>query len=131
MPIAQTKGWQDHGLGLSFFSLALTTQSQDIKQAGTYFEAAMEIFKRNPESRLHRAYVASNLASCALVDDHPQDALNMILSNIDVAHAHENAKLLATLLLLKAKALENLGRRDEARSVRLDSLRWAGYRFSS
>lgn len=129
--IAQSNGWQDHRLGLSFFSLALTTQSQDIKQAGTYFEAAMEIFKRNPESRLHRAYVASHLASYALVDDRPQDALDMIVSNIDVARAHENATLLATLLLLKAKALENLGRRDEARSVRLDSLRWAGYGFGS
>ena len=91
----------------------------------------MEIFQRNPESRLHRAYVESHLASYALVDDRPQDALDMIVSNIDVARAHENATLLATLLLLKAKALENLGRRDEARSVRLDSLRWAGYGFGS
>ncbi len=129
--IAQTNGWQDHRLGLSFFSLALTTQSQDIKLARSYFEAAMEIFQRNPESRLHRAYVASHLASYALMDNHPQNALDMVVPNIVIARAHENATLLATLLLLKAKALDNLGRRDEARSVRLDSLRWAGYGFGS
>ena len=91
----------------------------------------MEIFQRNPESRLHRAYVASHLASYALMDNHPQNALDMVVPNIAIACAHENATLLATLLLLKAKALKKIGRRDEERSVRLDSLRWAGYGFGS
>ena len=35
------------------------------------------------------------------------------------------------LLLLQAEALDRLGRHPEARSVRLDSLLWAGYGFGT
>lgn len=43
----------------------------------------------------------------------------------------ENAALLATFMLLKAQALDQLGRADEAQAVRLDSLGWARYGFGS
>lgn len=42
---------------------------------------------------------------------------------------YENAAMLATLLLLRAEALDLLGRHDEASSVRVDSLGWALYGF--
>jgi len=129
--VAQTNGWHDHRLGLSYFSLALITQSQDIKKSESLFKAAMENFRRNPQSRLHRAYTASHLASYALIDNRPQYALDMVEPNIKIAWEFENATLLATLLLLKAEALDNLGRGDEARSVRLDSSHLAGYGFGS
>ena len=50
---------------------------------------------------------------------------------LDVAARSENAALLSTLMLLKAEALDEMGRPDEARSVRLDSLGWARYGFGS
>jgi len=48
-----------------------------------------------------------------------------------IAAAHENAALLATLMMFKAEALEMLGRAGEASSVRMDSLGWARYGFGA
>ena len=50
----------------------------------------------------------------------------------DLLHVgHENAALLATLLMLRAEALDYLGRTAEAASVRVDSLGWARYGFGA
>ncbi|MFT6451993.1 MAG: hypothetical protein ACJA06_001481 [Halocynthiibacter sp.] len=55
----------------------------------------------------------------------------MVNENLPSVAASENAALLATLLMVKAEALELLGRASEARAVRLDSLGWARYGFGS
>lgn len=55
----------------------------------------------------------------------------MLSPQVDVAARHENAALLATLLMLRAEALELSGRAAEGRQVRLDSLGWARYGFGS
>jgi hypothetical protein len=56
-------------------------------------------------------------------------ALAQIEPHLPIAEASENAALLATLMLLKAEALEIEGRGIEARRVRLDSIGWARYGF--
>jgi hypothetical protein len=43
----------------------------------------------------------------------------------------ENAALLATLLMIRAEALDATGNPSEARAVRLDSLAWGRYGFGS
>ena len=43
----------------------------------------------------------------------------------------ENAALLATLLMIRSESFAALGRADEARAARLDSLGWARYGFGS
>ena len=48
-----------------------------------------------------------------------------------IAAAHENAALLATLMMFKAEALEMTGRTAEASAVRMDSLGWARYGFGA
>ena len=48
-----------------------------------------------------------------------------------VAERHQNAALLATLLMFKAAALEMRGDIAQAESLRLDSLGWARYGFGS
>ena len=48
-----------------------------------------------------------------------------------IAERHENAALLATLMMLQAEALDLAGRTDEARAVRLDSIGWARYGFGA
>ena len=129
--IAQARGWQDHRLGLSYFALALMTEPQDPQHAKTLFQSAMRVFQHSSESRLHRAFAASHLASYALVEGHPQAALDLLEPSINIVMLHENATLLVTLMLLKAEALEMLDRSAEARSVRLDSLLWARYGFGT
>ena len=59
------------------------------------------------------------------------DALDLVNRHVAAAAASENAALLATLLMIKAEALEAVGRGAEARAVRLDSLGWARYGFGS
>jgi hypothetical protein len=39
--------------------------------------------------------------------------------------------LLATLMLIKAEALDNMGQVAEAKALRLDSMGWARYGFGS
>lgn len=46
-----------------------------------------------------------------------------------IAAAHENAALLATLMMFKAEALEMTGQTAAAEAVRMDSLGWARYGF--
>jgi hypothetical protein len=48
-----------------------------------------------------------------------------------VAQRAENASLLATLMLIKAEALENAGQSAAASALRLDSLSWARYGFGA
>lgn len=129
--IAQARGWQDHRLGLSYFALALMTEPQDSQHAKTFFQSAMRVFQRSSESRLHRAFAASHLASYALVEGRPQAALDLLEPSINIVMLHENATLLVTLMLLKAEALKMLDRSAEARSIRLDSLLWARYGFGT
>jgi len=50
---------------------------------------------------------------------------------IPAARNGENAALLATLLMIKAQALEGQGRVKDARAVRLDALGWGRYGFGS
>lgn len=43
----------------------------------------------------------------------------------------ENAALLSTLLMIRAEALDGLGRTSQAQQVRLDSLSWGRYGFGT
>merc|ERR1711969_28774 len=97
---------------------------QEFLQAQRYFEIT-------PNTALHQAYVASQLAAYAINAHRPEDALALIAPHLATATRHENAALLATLMMLKAEALALAGRPSEARIVRMDSLGWARYGFGS
>lgn len=60
-----------------------------------------------------------------------QDAIVLISPHMATAERHENAALLATLMMLQAEGLALTGRVAEAQAVRLDSLGWARYGFGS
>jgi hypothetical protein len=57
--------------------------------------------------------------------------LDLVNSALPAATRAENAGLLATLLMIKAEALEAVDRSSEAYAVRLDSLGWGRYGFGS
>ncbi len=131
LDIAQSRGWTDHRLGFSHFALARITQTSDPENAFLNFVKAEVAYRRAPGTRLHKAYSASQLAAYAISQGHGQDALVLLDPHIETAKKFENAALLATLQMLRAEALEQLGRVDEARAVRLDSLGWARYGFGT
>ena len=58
-------------------------------------------------------------------------AIRLTDEGIPAARSSSNAALLATLLMIKAEALQASGRDEEARRIRLDSLGWGRYGFGS
>ena len=97
---------------------------QEFLQAQRYFEIT-------PNTALHQAYVASQLAAYEIAHNRPDAALARLTPHLETAAQHENAALLSTLMLLRAEALELEGQVTEGRAVRLDSLGWARYGFGA
>lgn len=127
--IAATMGWNDHRRGFSHYAMGRILQGRDARGAQAQFTLADGYFSATPGTDLHRAYTASQLAAYAISQNRPDDALAMLGRTIDTAARYENAALLATLMLLRAEALDLAGRASEGREVRMDSLGWARYGF--
>ncbi len=129
--IAQAAGLADHRRGFGHFVLGKLMQADDPDLARDQFIAADRAYRRSPGTDVHRAHVAVHLASAALDDGRARDALTQVDPYLDIAERHENASLLATLLMLRADALDMTGQTDAAHGTRLDSLGWARYGFGS
>ena len=129
--IARAQGWTDHRRAFSHYALGRLTQNYDADIALSHFRAAQKYYAHTPDAQLHAAQVAQQLAAYAISEGRGQAALGIIDPHLNVAAQHENAALLSTLLLLRAEALDLLGRTTEARMVRLDSLGWARYGFGA
>nr|WP_089882504.1 DUF2927 domain-containing protein [Citreimonas salinaria] len=127
--IATQAGWRDHRRGFSHFALGRLIQGIDPTGAERQFTLALRHFGSGPDTALHRAHAAAQLAGHALARGDGDAALALLAPYMTVAAEAENAALLATLMLLRAEALEMTGRVSEARAVRLDSLGWARYGF--
>ncbi|MEO1379506.1 MAG: ATP-dependent transcriptional regulator, partial [Pseudomonadota bacterium] len=90
---------------------------------------AERFYRQAPGTALHQAYSASQLAAYAVNEGDGVKALSILGPHLATAQRYENAALLATLLLLRAEALELTGRVAEAQTIRLDSVGWARYGF--
>jgi hypothetical protein len=131
LDVARSFGWQDHRRAFAHYAMGRITAGSDPDKALRHFQAADQFYSRQPGTELHRAYVASQLASQAIAQGNGKRALARVNPAIHVAEEHENAALLSTLMMLRAEALELTGRSSEAQLVRLDSLGWARYGFGS
>ncbi len=80
---------------------------------------------------LQGANADMQLAAFALSDGDADTGLALTARALPQAAGAENAALLASLLMVRAEALDLVGRPSEARAVRLDSLGWARYGFGS
>ncbi len=127
--IAQAQGWQDNRHAFSHYAMGRVTQMTDPAAAQTHYQMADTLYSRTPGTTLHRAYVATQRAGYAVTIGDGAGALALVEPHLPIAEASENAALLATLMLLKAEALEIEGRGTQARRVRLDSIGWARYGF--
>ncbi|MDJ0629889.1 MAG: DUF2927 domain-containing protein [Rhodobacter sp.] len=129
--IAQEQGWADNRMAFSLFALGRLSLAGEADIALASFLQAGTIYNARPETRLQGAHVAMQLAAFALSSGQTKAAIALVDENIGPVAEAENAALLATLLMIKAEALEVEGRASEARAVRLDSLGWARYGFGS
>lgn len=129
--IAEAGGWNDHRLGFSHFALGRLVQSANGDLALLHFAAADDIYRRNTDMELHRAFAAAQLAAFEITRGNGAAALLRLSPHLATAERYENAALLATLIMLRAEALDLLGRSDEAEAARLDSLGWARYGYGA
>ncbi|MES2434569.1 MAG: DUF2927 domain-containing protein [Pseudomonadota bacterium] len=129
--IAMAQGWHDGRLAFSNYAVGRSLASTDPAQAVVALSEAGRIYRSIPGAQVHVAHVDMQLAAIALAAGQSDQAIAFADRAIPVVKRAENASLLATLMLIKAEALENEGRVTEARALRLDSLGWARYGFGS
>ncbi|MDZ4312886.1 MAG: DUF2927 domain-containing protein [Cypionkella sp.] len=131
LSIALAQGWHDGRLAFSYYAKGRAMANTDPAQAVAALSEAGRIYRSMPGAQVHVAHVDMQLAAIALAAGQSDQAMAFADRAIPAAKRAENASLLATLMLIKAEALQNAGRVAEARGLRLDSLGWARYGFGS
>ncbi|WP_231119242.1 DUF2927 domain-containing protein [Rhodovulum sp. MB263] len=130
--IARSQGWRDTRMGFSLFALGRLSLDRNAAETSlAAFVEAGRIYAAQPVTRVQSAHVAMHIAAFALSGDRPAAAIALIDAHLDDVRAGENAALLASMLLMKATALEMLGRGSEAGAIRHEALGWARYGFGS
>lgn len=129
--LSQNSGWQDTRQGYSLYALGRLTIASRPDMAFRAFQNANTIYGARYETRVHQAHVAVQLCAFALLNGDAGTVLQLTSKHIPTAYEHENASLLASLMMFRAEALEIQGRVSEAQNVRMDSLGWARYGYGS
>ena len=129
--IAKAQGWTDGRLAFSYFALARSQTAGNLAAAIGNYNLAASIWRTQPAGAIHVAHIDMQLAAFALSSGQMDQVMSLTDRAIPVVRQHQNASLLASLLALRAEALEALGRGSEARAARLDSQGWARYAFGS
>ncbi len=132
LAIAKAQGWrEDTRIAFSYYAIGRTTVATDPATAVKAFAEAGRIYRSLPGAEVHAAHVDMQLAAIALSSGQYDQAISFVDRALPVVRQAENASLLATLMLIKAEALEGEGDAAGARALRLDSLGWARYGFGS
>ncbi|MCU0827001.1 MAG: DUF2927 domain-containing protein [Tabrizicola sp.] len=131
LDLALRQGWQDARLGFSHFAVGRLTAGSDPESALQHFDAAAAVYARLPGGSVHLAHVDMQRAAIALAAGRNDDVLMLTDRAMPVVRANENLALLATLMLIRAEAMERLGDADGAAALRLDTVSYARYGFGS
>lgn len=127
--IAESAGWADTRTGFALYIQGRLSLLREPELAlGSFLDAAA-IYRSRPETAIQGAHVAMQLAAFSLSAGQVGRAVSLVNENLPAVSKAENAALLATLLMIKAEALDFMGQSSEASTVRLDSLGWARYGF--
>ncbi|WP_170366218.1 DUF2927 domain-containing protein [Ruegeria arenilitoris] len=131
MRIGREQGWTDHRRAYPHYLKARLGEFGAPEEAQREYAIALQYLRATPGTELQRAHISVQTAAYALTQGRGPEALPDLDRAIATMTRAENASMLATLLLLKAEALKQAGKPEQARSVRLDSLGWARYGFGS
>lgn len=129
--IARAEGWTDARLGLALYAAGRAQLSADPAAAVQSLTEARRVYAGLPGADVHVAHVDMQLAAIALKTGQPDQAIGFADHAIPVARQAQNASLAATLMLIKAEALEMTGQTAAARAQRLDAAPLARYGFGS
>jgi hypothetical protein len=131
LSIAKAQGWRDGRLAFSYFALGRAQTGRDMQAAVAAYTEAARIWRTQAGGQVHAAHVDMQLAAFALSSGQFDQAIALTDRAVPVVRQFQNASLLATLLAMRAEALDATGRSSEARAARLDSQGWARYAFGS
>ena len=129
LDIATSAGWQDSRAAFSYFAVGRLAAGRDPGRALQSFDRAATLYARLPGGGIQLAHVDMQLAAMALAGGLADQAVRLADRAMPAVRANQNAALLATLMLIKAEALERLGDTAGAAALRLDSEPWARYGF--
>lgn len=128
--IADAQGWHDNRAGFAWLILGRLLAGSDPSRGLAALIRAQEIY-RAAGLGLQSAHVDMQLAAFALNQGDAEGAIRLADAASGPAMQAQNAGLLASLLMVKAEALDLMQRPGDAEAVRLDSLAWARYGFGS
>jgi Protein of unknown function (DUF2927) len=129
LALAQGEGWTDGRAAFSYFALGRIMAGTEPERALDAFRRAGSIYAGLPGGEVQVAHVDMQLAAMALAGGLAEDAVQLADRAIPAVKRSENAALLATLMLIKAEALERLGNPAAAAALRMDSAPYARYGF--
>lgn len=129
LDIAIAAGWRDGRLGFSWFAVGRLSAGSDPQRALVAFDRAGAIYATLQGGELQLAHVDMQMAAMALAGGLAEEAARLADRAIPVVQRHQNSALLATLMLIKAEALEALGNPAAAAALRMDSAPYARYGF--
>lgn len=120
----------DHRMGVSLLALGrMELRDAPLAAARAFAEAYNLATAQFGSDDIRTAQAGIHLTAIAVATEQFDIALKLAERHVRPAAQAQNAVLIAGLLALKADALAGLGREDDARRARLDSLRWARYGF--
>lgn len=129
--LALEEGWQDERLAFSLFLAARFAPPGQGEEALDALISAASIYATRPGGEVPRAHVELHLAAQALASGQYPIVLRLTDNAIEPARRSENGALLSSLMLLRAQALERMGRITEAETLRRDALPFALFGFGS
>ncbi|MBT0957100.1 DUF2927 domain-containing protein [Alphaproteobacteria bacterium KMM 3653] len=129
--IAKSRGWTDGRTAFALYALGRLSLVREPELSLASFLESAQLYKANPETQVQAAHVAMQLAAFSLSAGQADSTLVLVNQSLPAVRDAENAALLATLLLLKAEALDLMGRTPEAEGVRANGLGWAQYGFGT
>jgi hypothetical protein len=131
LAIARAQGWADARLGLALYAVGRAQLATDPQAAEATLLQAGQVYAGLPGGHLHVAHVDMQLAALALQSGRPEQAVALCDPAIWVARRAENPGLAATLMLIRAAALDAMGQHAAAKAQRLDAAPLARYGFGS
>lgn len=129
--LASRFGPYDPRLAFSYYILGRLTVSEAPETALAALLEAGRIYRTRSDTDIQAAHVAMQIAAFHLSAGQAVAALRLVDGNLEAVRETEHAALLSLLLMVKAEALEILGREAQAKKVQSEALAWARYGFGS
>lgn len=131
LAIAREQGWRGPRLALSLMLSARLAGRDQGEVALSSLLRAAEIYRSLPGGEVHAAHIDLQLAVQALASGQYPFVLELTGRALPLARRTENAAFEATLAFMRAEALAQLGRDDEAQRLRMETRAAARYGFGS